>query len=162
MLDRLAVAFVIALVCLPVSFSAVPSARAQTDGRRSVLTISEQRLSEQIATAGTTVIVDARMPAERAACAISCRNCVVFLVPFDLEPAEWTNATPSARFAAAVRKNNRLNGFRTSRQPVYIVCLAGVRASAAASVLGRMGFKPIVLEGGLQLRKTSTLCAPHL
>jgi rhodanese-related sulfurtransferase len=157
MLDRSVSVLLIALVCLPVA-----SARAQTNGHRNLQTISEQRLSAEIATGKRTVIVDARMPAERAECTIKCLNCAVFQVPYDLEPAEWTNATTGARFAAAVRKTTRLNGLRAVGQPVYVVCNAGVRAAAAASVLRRMGFKPIVLDGGLGLRNTSRLCPPQL
>lgn len=127
-------------------FSVVP---AFAQDKPSYRVIVEKDLPALIASRPNLVLIDARMPDERGQWGLKCERCSTVEVPFDFGTDDKSAAAALSRFRAAAAADKTLQAARAARQEILVVCLAGGRSGAAAGELQKLGFQPVLLDGGL-------------
>ena len=118
--------------------------------------IAEKELAGLMTSRPHLVVLDARMPDERGQWGLKCDRCSTVQVPFDFGDDPKAAAAALKSFTTAVSADNTLQAARTAKQEVLVVCLAGGRSAAAAGELQKLGFQPVLLDGGLQGLAEST------
>lgn len=111
--------------------------------------IGEKELPALIASRPNLVLLDARMPEERGQWGLKCERCSTVQVPFDFGADDKSAASALAKFKSAVAADKTLQAARQAKQEVLVVCLAGGRSGAAAGEMQKLGFQPVLLDGGL-------------
>lgn len=115
--------------------------------------VAEKDLATTLAANPKMLIVDARMPDERAGWSLKCERCTTVNAPFGFGADDKGKAAGLKSFVAAVAQSKPLAAAKLAGQEVLVVCLAGGRSGAAATEMVKLGYKPVLLDGGLQALK---------
>ena len=112
--------------------------------------IAEKELAGLMSVRPNLVVLDARMPDERGQWRLKCDRCSTVQVPFDFGADPKSASAALKTFTAAVSADKTLQAAKAAKQEVLVVCLAGGRSAAAAGEIQKLGFQPVLLDGGLQ------------
>jgi rhodanese-related sulfurtransferase len=124
------------------------SAQHQTSRSQAIRTIDARQLAERLSAGRGAVLIDVRMAHERMDWSLSCAQCTIVTLPFDFDNDGWSTASAGERYIHKIRTTPNLIGTLQHRD-VVVLCLAGVRAEAAAHALVQLGLDAVVLTGGL-------------
>ena len=131
-------------------FAVLSATSALAQDKPTYKVVAEKDLAGLIASRPNLIVVDARMPEERGQWGLKCDKCSTVQAPFDFGGDPKSAGAALKTFTAAVSADKSLQAARAAKQEVLVVCLAGGRSAAAAAELQKLGFQPVLLDGGLQ------------